>query len=62
MSALGTVLVALCCFTPMLVIALAATGFAAFTPYLDWVLFPALAVLVVVTVISYRRYVREGGQ
>lgn len=52
----GTILVALCCFTPVLVIALAAAGLAAFTPYLDFVLFPLLAVLVVVTWISYRRY------
>lgn len=61
-SVLGTVLVALCCFTPILVIVLTATGLAAFTPYLDWVLLPALAVLVIVTWISYTRYMREAGQ
>ncbi len=54
----GTILVALCCFTPILVIALTAVGLAAFTPYLDFVLFPALAVLVIVTWQSYRRYVQ----
>ncbi|MBI3047502.1 MAG: mercury resistance system transport protein MerF [Acidobacteria bacterium] len=57
-SAAGTVVVALCCFTPILVVALAAVGLAAFTPYLDLVLLPALAILIVVTGISYRRYVR----
>ena len=31
----GTILVAVFCFTPILVIALAAVGLAAFTPYLD---------------------------
>jgi mercuric ion transport protein len=54
----GTVAVALCCFTPILVFALAAVGLAAFTPYLDFVLFPALGIMIVVTWISYRRYVR----
>jgi mercuric ion transport protein len=48
-SAAGTVLVALCCFTPILVITLATLGLVAFTPYLDLVLLPALAVLIVLT-------------
>jgi mercuric ion transport protein len=42
-----------------LMIALAAVGLAAFTPYLDWILFPALAVLIVVTWVSCRRYARS---
>lgn len=52
----GTILVALCCFTPILVLALTARGLAALTRYLDVVLLPALAVLVAVTWRSYRRY------
>ncbi len=51
----GTIVVALCCFTPILVVALGAVGLSAFTPYLDYVLFPALALLIVLTFISYRR-------
>lgn len=39
----GTVLVALCCFTPILVILLGLIGLSALTGYLDYVLFPALA-------------------
>ncbi len=39
----GTVLVALCCFTPILVILLGSVGLAALTGYLDLVLLPALA-------------------
>lgn len=39
----GTVLVALCCFTPILVILLGSMGLAALTGYLDLVLLPALA-------------------
>ncbi len=52
----GTIAVALCCFTPVLVIALSAVGLGALTPYLDYVLFPALGALIVVTVLSYRRW------
>ena len=39
-SVIGTVLVALCCFTPVLVILLGAVGLAALTGYLDYVLCP----------------------
>jgi len=55
-TAAGTVLVALCCFTPILLIALGAAGLSAFTPYLDYVLLPALALMIVLTFISYRRW------
>ncbi|MBI2989903.1 MAG: mercury resistance system transport protein MerF [Candidatus Magasanikbacteria bacterium] len=55
----GTLLVALCCFTPLLVIALITIGLGAFTPYLDYILFPALAVMVIVTYLSYRKYKSE---
>ncbi|MDP2644939.1 MAG: mercury resistance system transport protein MerF [Desulfobacterales bacterium] len=54
----GTVLVALCCFTPILVITLGAVGLSAFTPYLDYVLLPALAALIVLTFVSYGRWKR----
>ena len=39
----GTVVAALCCFTPILVILFGAVGLAAMVGYLDYVLFPALA-------------------
>lgn len=39
---IGTVLVALCCFTPVLVILLGVVGLSALTGYLDYVLLPAL--------------------
>jgi mercuric ion transport protein len=57
-SVAGTVAVALCYFTPILVVLLAGIGLGALTPYLDLVLIPALAILIVVTGLSYRRYVR----
>ena len=40
---IGSAVVAVCCFTPVLVILLAATGLAAITGWLDYVLLPALA-------------------
>lgn len=57
-SVAGTVGVAICCFTPLLAITLTALGLGAFSPYLDVILLPALAVLVVVTGLSYREYAR----
>lgn len=57
-SVAGTVAVALCCFTPVLVVLFAAIGLGALTPYLDLILLPALAALIVITALSYRRYVR----
>jgi mercuric ion transport protein len=52
----GTILVALCCFTPILVIALAAVGMSAFTPYLDYVLLPAMVLMITLTFVSYIRW------
>lgn len=51
----GAVLVALCCFTPILVVLLGAVGLAAFTGYLDVVLLPALAIFVGLTLYAVRR-------
>lgn len=58
----GTIVVALCCFTPVLVILLAAIGLSSFTPYLDYVLLPALAVLIILTIYSYREWKKTQNQ
>jgi len=42
----GTVIAALCCFTPILVVLLGAVGLSAVVGWLDYVLLPALAVFV----------------
>ena len=52
----GTVLVALCCFTPILVILMGAVGLSFFTPYLDMVLLPVLVIMIVLTILSYLRW------
>ena len=49
---IGTVLAALCCFTPILVVLLGAVGLAALTGYLDYVLFPALAFFIGLTIFA----------
>ena len=46
---IGSVIVAICCFTPVLVVLLAAIGLSAITGYLDYVLFPALAFFLAMT-------------
>ncbi len=46
----GTVIAALCCFTPVLVVLLGAVGLSAMVGMLDVILFPALAVFIGITV------------
>ena len=45
----GTVIAAICCFTPVLVISLGAIGLSAWLGWVDYVLLPALAVFLVLT-------------
>lgn len=45
----GTVIAALCCFTPVLVVLLGAVGLSAVLGWLDFVLLPALAAFVGLT-------------
>lgn len=52
---IGTVLVALRCFTPILVVLLGSVGLAAFTVYLDIVLLPALIAFVALVVYAVGR-------
>ncbi|ETW11280.1 hypothetical protein ATO8_18290 [Roseivivax marinus] len=57
---IGTVIVALCCFTPILVILLGAVGLSALLGWLDIVLLPALAVFVGITLYALWRRQRTG--
>jgi mercuric ion transport protein len=58
----GTIVVAVCCFTPILVILFVGVGLSAFTHYLDYVLFPALALLIILTIVSYGKWGRMSGK
>lgn len=55
----GTVIAALCCFTPVLVILAGAVGLSALTGYLDYVLLPALAFFVALTAYALHRRRQE---
>ena len=61
-AALGTAVVALCCFTPLLVLMLGLMGLSVLTPSLDYVLLPALVVLLGITVVSYRKWRKAQGR
>lgn len=56
-GAIGAVIAAVCCATPVLVIALGTVGLSALTGYLDYVLLPILALCV--GVIAYGLYKRR---
>ena len=47
---IGTVVAALCCFTPLLVVVLGGLGLSALLGILDYVLLPALAFFIALTV------------
>jgi len=55
----GTVIAALCCFTPVLVVLLGAMGLSAWLGWLDYVLLPALAFFVALTVYAIWRRQRR---
>ena len=60
---IGTAIVALCCFTPVLVILFGAVGLAALVGYLDYVLFPALAFFIALTIYAlWRRQQTRGNK
>ncbi len=59
----GTVIAALCCFTPILVILLGAVGLAAMVGWLDVILLPALAFFIGLTLYAvWRRQKRRAIQ
>jgi len=53
---IGTIIAALCCFTPLLVILLGFVGLSALTGYLDYVLLPALVFFVALTLYALWRH------
>lgn len=60
---IGTVIAALCCFTPVLVVLLGVVGLSAALGWLDYVLLPALAFFVALTVYAlWRRQRRQTTQ
>lgn len=56
---IGTVIAALCCFTPVLVVVLGVIGLSALTGVLDYVLIPALVFFVLLTIYALVRRARS---
>ena len=56
---IGAVVVALCCFTPLLVVLLGAVGLSAALGWLDYVLMPALVFFIGLTIYAVYRRRRE---
>jgi mercuric ion transport protein len=52
---IGTIVAALCCFTPVLVVLFGIVGLSALTGYIDYVLLPALAIFVFLTIYALWR-------
>ena len=55
----GAIIAALCCFTPVLVILFGVVGLSAVVGYLDYVLLPALAFFVLLTLYALWRRQRR---
>ena len=51
----GTIVTAICCFTPLLPWVLGLVGLAILTPYLDYVLFPLLFLFLAIAFWGWRR-------
>ena len=56
---IGTAIVALCCFTPVLVVLFGLVGLSAVLGWLDYVLFPALAFFIGLTIYAVWRRQRN---
>jgi len=55
----GTVVAALCCATPILVVTLGVLGLSAWVGWLDYVLIPALAVFIGITILALHRRAKD---
>ena len=53
----GSVIAVICCFTPVLVVALGVAGLSAWLGWLDYGLFPAMAIFLAMT--AYGLYLRQ---
>ncbi len=50
---IGAVVVAVCCFTPVLVVFVTVVGWSAIVGYLDYVLYPALGLFLLLAVVGW---------
>ena len=59
---IGSVIAALCCFTPFLVVLLGAVGLSALVGVLEYVLLPALFLFIGITIYAVRRRSRSSSK
>lgn len=59
LGVIGSVITALCCFTPILVVLLGALGLSTITGYTDYVLLPLLGVFLAIVAVSL--FSKSGG-
>ena len=59
MGVIGAVILALCCFTPVLVVLLGVIGLSAMLGWLDYFLLPALAFFIGLTIYAVWRHQRR---
>lgn len=59
---IGSVVTAICCFTPIIVVLFGLLGLAGFLTFVDFVLFPVLALFVGITVYAYVREHNKGSR
>ncbi|RKF12322.1 mercury resistance system transport protein MerF [Roseovarius spongiae] len=59
---IGTIIAALCCFTPILIILLGVVGLSAALGWIDFVLLPALVFFVLLTIYALVRKNRRSQQ
>ena len=57
---IGSVIAAICCFTPLLIILLSAIGLGGLVSYLDYGLLPALAIFLCIVVYALWRQSKTG--
>lgn len=55
----GSVIAAICCFTPVLVISMGALGLSAWLAWMDYVLFPALLIFTCIAAYAFMRMRRK---
>ena len=60
-GAIGTVITALCCFTPFLVIGLTSLGLVGAIAYLDMILLPLLGIFALLLIFALIQKVRSNG-
>jgi len=56
---IGTLLAAVCCFTPILVVLLGTLGLSMFVGWLDYVLLPALAIFIAIAIYALVKKTKE---